>query len=364
MAVFAQADIGNALEEFGRTIARVLPQVVVFLLILIIGYLIAKAIGRIVDRVLGRVGFDRAVERGGVGRAMARTKYEPSDIIGKIVFYALMLFVLQLAFGVFGDNPISELIRGLIAYLPNIIVAIIIIVIAAAIAAAVKEVVEASLGGLSWGRGLAFGASVAILVIGVFAALDQLQVAPNVVNTLFIGLVAIVVGSAIVAIGGGGVMPMREVWERSLNRAQEEAPRVREEAQGSSERIRDRAEERADQVRQATSDTGRPSDTRPPAGTTGGVTASTGTTSAGASTSRLSDDETRPVAHDSTERLPSEPLSDERDASRRDEAGGLTQPLRQPRYDDEPPPRLRTGTLRRSGTVAEIRDLALAEDYL
>jgi mechanosensitive ion channel-like protein len=338
MAVLAQTDIGNALEEFGRTLARVLPQVVVFLLILIIGYLIARAIGRIVDRVLGRVGFDRLVERGGVGRAMARTRYEPSDIIGKIVFYGLMLFVLQLAFGVFGDNPISELIRGVIAYLPNIIVAIIIIVVAAAIAAVVKEVIEASLGGLSWGRGLAFGASVAILVIGVFAALDQLQVAPNVVNTLFIGLVAIVVGSAIVAIGGGGVMPMREVWERSLNRAQNEAPRVREEARGSSERIRDRAEERADQARQATSDTGLPSDTRPPAGTTGS-TATTGTTSGGASTSRLSDDETRPVAHDSTERLPREPLPDERDASRRGDAGDLTQPLRQPRYDDEPPPR-------------------------
>ncbi len=251
MSVFAQVDFGSSVEEFVQTVGRVLPQVVLFLLILIVGYFIAKAIGGIVDRILGRVGFDRAVERGGVGRALARTKYDPSGILGKVVFYGLMLFVLQLAFGVFGDNPISELIRGVIAYLPNVVVAIVIIVIAAAIAAAVKEIVEASLGGLSYGRALAIAASVAILVIGGFAALDQLHIAPDIVNTLFIGLVAVVAGSAIVAIGGGGIMPMRRYWERTLNRAEEEAPRVRDEARGSGERVRERGEERADQARQA-----------------------------------------------------------------------------------------------------------------
>ena len=62
---------------------------------------------------LERVGFDRMVERGRLRQA---------------VFWAVMLFVLQLAFGVFGSNPISELLRGLIAYLPNVFVAILIVV--------------------------------------------------------------------------------------------------------------------------------------------------------------------------------------------------------------------------------------------
>ena len=45
-----------------------------------------------------------------------------------MVFYALFLIVLQMAFGVFGNNPISDLLEGVIAYLPRVIVAIVIIV--------------------------------------------------------------------------------------------------------------------------------------------------------------------------------------------------------------------------------------------
>ncbi|WP_198411542.1 hypothetical protein [Cryobacterium sp. TMT2-14] len=57
-----------------------------------------------------------------------------------------MLFVLQFAFGVFGPNPVSDLLAGIIAFLPKIIVAII-IVIAAAVAAGVKTLIQGALGG-------------------------------------------------------------------------------------------------------------------------------------------------------------------------------------------------------------------------
>ena len=157
-----RAGLGDA----WASIATFLPKLVGFLLILIIGYFIAKAIAKLVDGVLERVGFDRMVERGGIGGALESSRFDASDILGKLVFYVLFLFVLQLAFGVFGPNPVSELIKGLVAYLPNVFVAIVIVVIGAAVAAAVKEIVEASLGGLSYGRGLAFAASSADLGSG------------------------------------------------------------------------------------------------------------------------------------------------------------------------------------------------------
>jgi Conserved TM helix len=239
--------LGNAWAN----IAEFLPKLLGFLLILIIGYFVVKAIAKIVDRVLERVGFDRAVERGGIGQALSKSRFDASDILSKVVFWALFLFVLQLAFGVFGPNPISDLIHGVIAYLPNVIVAIIIVVIGAAIAAAVKEIVEASLGGLSYGRGLALGASVAILAVAGFAALDQLNVAPAIVNGLFYALLAIVVGSAVIAIGLGGVDTMRRYWERAASRADSESSNIRQEAAGSKERIQQRAQERLDQARSA-----------------------------------------------------------------------------------------------------------------
>ena len=220
----------NGLGDAWATVATFVPKLIAFLVILIIGYFIAKAIAKVLDRVLERVGFDKAVERGGVGSALANSKYDASSILGKIVFYALFLFVLQLAFGIFGPNPISALIEGVISYLPRLFVAIVIVVIGAAIAAAVKEVVEASLGGLGYGRALALGASVAILVVAAFAALNELQIATPIVTGLFYALLAIVVGSAIVAIGGGGIQTMSRYWERAATRAELESANVKQQA--------------------------------------------------------------------------------------------------------------------------------------
>ena len=239
-----RAGLGDA----WASIAIFLPKLVGFLLILIIGYFIAKAIAKLVDGVLERVGFDRMVERGGIGGALESSRFDASDILGKLVFYVLFLFVLQLAFGVFGPNPVSELIKGLVAYLPNVFVAIVIVVIGAAVAAAVKEIVEASLGGLSYGRGLAFAASTLILGVAFFAALDQLNVAPNIVNGLFYALLAIIVGSAVVAIGGGGIKTMSRYWERAAQRAETETSNVQQEAQGAKDRVQSRAREHAERA--------------------------------------------------------------------------------------------------------------------
>jgi len=149
--------------------------------------------------------------------------------------------VLQFAFGVFGPNPISDLLTRVIAFLPNLFVAMIIVVVASAIASAVRDIVQATLAGLSYGRVVANTAAIAIVAIGIFAALNQINIAPAIVNGLFYTLLAVVAGSAIVAIGGGGVMPMRAQWDKWLGRMEEEAPRLRERIETRSARARQQA---------------------------------------------------------------------------------------------------------------------------
>ncbi len=229
--LLAQVDFS---ETFARAWARVVeltPKILLFLLILIVGWLVARAVSSLLDTVLEKIGFDRWVERGGVRRFLGGTEIDASDLLAKVVFYALFLIVLQLAFGVFGPNPVSDLIEGVVAYLPNIFVAILIMVVASYLASAVRDIVRGAIGGVQYGRFLAVAAYVAVLLIGVFAALTQLRIAPAIVIGLFYAILAIVVGSAIVAIGGGGIVPMRsrierwlEVGEREVARAQEETP--------------------------------------------------------------------------------------------------------------------------------------------
>src|SRR5687768_10343183 len=139
-------DVEGGLSDMLRSFLLFLPKALLFVLILVVGFLVARVVRNLVDKVLERVGFDRWVERGGIRAALARSKYDASDIVAKLVYYAILLFTLQLAFGVWGPNAVSDLIGGVVAWLPKAFVAIIIVVIAAAIAAAVKDLVSNALG--------------------------------------------------------------------------------------------------------------------------------------------------------------------------------------------------------------------------
>ena len=216
-------NFGDAVGDAFRSVMLFLPKAVAFIAILIVGWLIAKAVLKIVDKVLERVHFDRAVERGGIKTALSRSKYDASDIVAKLAYYAVLLVTLQLAFGIWGPNPISDLIAGVVAWLPRAFVAIVIVVVAAAIARAVKDIISSALGGLSYGRVLANIASVFILGLGVIAALNQIGVATTVTTPVLIAVLATVGGILIVGVGGGLVRPMQSRWENWLARAEEES---------------------------------------------------------------------------------------------------------------------------------------------
>jgi len=216
-------NIQAALRDALSTVAGFVPRLLLFLVILLVGWLIAKALRKVVDKLLERVGFDHAVERGGIGRALSRSKYDASDLIAALVYYAILLVTLQLAFGVFGPNPISALLVGIVAFLPRLAVAIIIVVIAAAIAAAVKDLLVGVLGGLSYGRVVANVAAVFITALGVIAALSQIGIAIAVTLPVLITVLATVGGVLVVGVGGGLITPMRQRWERWLDHAEQEA---------------------------------------------------------------------------------------------------------------------------------------------
>lgn len=243
----------DALRDGLSTVATFVPKFLAFIVILVVGWLVAKAIAKAVDKVLERVGFDRAVERGGVKKALENSKYDASSIVGKLVYYALLLFVLQLAFGVWGPNPISDLISGVISFLPKAIVAIVIIVVASAIAAAVRELITNTLGGLSYGKVLANIASIFILGLGVIAALNQVGIATTVTLPVLIAVLATIGGILVVGVGGGLIKPMQHRWEGYLNKAEAESGNIRQEV-ASAPGVKEQARQAKDKHSDSTPD--------------------------------------------------------------------------------------------------------------
>ena len=149
-----------------------------------------------------RIGFDRWVEREhlrplstGPG-SMPPTSY-PSSPSGPA------LISLQLAFGVFGPNPVSDLIQGIIAYLPNLFAAVVILVIVAALAKVVTDPLAAALevsaasGSRVWQEWPSSSSGSSRPESAADRAGDR--------QRSLHALLAIVVGVAIVAFGGGGI---------------------------------------------------------------------------------------------------------------------------------------------------------------
>jgi Conserved TM helix len=227
MGAVAQIDVGKSLQNVLDAVIRVVPKLVVFVIILIIGWIVAKVIQRAVAMVLRRLHFDRVAERGVVGEALRRGEYDASGLLAKLVYYAILLVTLQVAFSVFGPNPVSNVLRSIVAWLPRLAVAVIIVIIASAIAHAVRDLVGAALGGLSYGRLLANLSAIFIIALGVIAALNQVGIATTVTEPVLIAVLATVGAVIAIGMGGGMVRPMQQRWERWLTRAETETASAR-----------------------------------------------------------------------------------------------------------------------------------------
>jgi hypothetical protein len=214
------ASITDQFTDLLGHVVNVAVKVVIFLVIMGLGWIIGRWIFKWLGAFLRRVGFDRAVEHGGLARMLGQNR--ASDLTARLVEIGFLLFVLQLAFGVFGPNPVSDLIHAVVAWLPKLFVAIVIIVVTAAVAGWVRETIRSALGGLSYGPPIAVSAQVLILGLGLIAALDQIGVATSVTLPVLIAALGTVAGIAIVGVGGGLIKPMQHRWERILNRAETE----------------------------------------------------------------------------------------------------------------------------------------------
>jgi hypothetical protein len=226
----AAIDIGQSLQRMLDNVVRIVPKLIIFVVILVIGWIVAKIIERAVAAILERMHFNRVAERGVVGRALERSDYDASRLLARLFFYAVLLVTLQLAFNVFGRNPVSDLLRAIVAWLPRLAVAVIIVVIASAIAHAVRDLLAAALGAVSYGRFLADAVAAFIIVLGIIAALNQIGIATTVTEPVLITVLATIGAILAIGVGGGMIKPMQQRWERILSTAERDVETVRSSA--------------------------------------------------------------------------------------------------------------------------------------
>ncbi|MGH7506967.1 MAG: mechanosensitive ion channel family protein [Longimicrobiales bacterium] len=224
---------GEQLNQGITEIGEFFPRLAAAVGILMVGFLIAKMAERGTDAALHRIGFDRWMREGGVTEALERagTTLDPSTVIARLVFWTVMLLVMILAGNALGVAAVSVLFGELLSYIPSVIAAVIVLVLGILLGEFVKDLILASAGGLPAAPTLARAAKAAIILLAAFMALEQLDIAEDIVLVFFIAVVGAAALAAGIAFGLGGrevaAEIAREWYER--NRRRPDRRRIRKE---------------------------------------------------------------------------------------------------------------------------------------
>lgn len=223
--MLAEIDFDESLQQTIDDVTTFVPKLVAALIIFVIGWFIARVIRKVIHRVLTQVKFDGLVDRSGLGTYVERAGYPDSGaLLAKVLYWGLMLIVLKLTIGVFGDSPVQEALDGMVAFIPKVFVAIVIIVITGAVANVVRELVSPAVAHLSYDRTIVGFVGGVIWFIGGFAALDQLQVAEDVVDTLFEYSVGAFFLILVIKFGIGGIWSARDrFWPKVYDRIESDS---------------------------------------------------------------------------------------------------------------------------------------------
>src|SRR6266516_979736 len=200
--------IFNALSNAVNLILTFIPRFIVFLVILIVGWIIAALLERAVTFLLRKVGFDRMSNRIGLTRFEQRmgVTLDSAGILGKIVFWFILLIFLVPAADALGLPAVSNILNTLVAYIPNVFVAILVLFLGTLAATVVADLVRGAVASANIGSPAIFAGIARWAIIGFAAlvALEQLKISPDLINELF-GAVVLAVAIAFgLAFGLGG----------------------------------------------------------------------------------------------------------------------------------------------------------------
>lgn len=190
-------------EFFTTTIGTSLFDLAIALIILVVGYIVARIVAGITRRLLKRTNLDNRLADA-LSQPGETRKFEVEDVIGKIVFWLLMIFVFVAFFERIGmagiAAPLSAFLNNVTTdYLPSLVGAGILLLVAWLVATALKFLVQKAVtltklderlskyGALEEGEKVTFGQSLASAVFWLVFLLFL----PSVLSALGIAEIAI-----------------------------------------------------------------------------------------------------------------------------------------------------------------------------
>jgi hypothetical protein len=221
-----------------------IPKVIGFAIIVFVGWFIASLIEKGVAAILRAIKFNDLAQRSGLADFVARmgTHTDTAGVLGIIIKWFIRLIALVVAFDALGLPAVSDVLRQLLLWLPNVVVAVVVLVIGGLAARALGNLIRGATSEAGFGNPdvLAKVAAVMIWGFAIVVAVNQIGVATELVNTLFMAFVGAIALGAALAFGLGGRDTAAEIVRNWYSKAQQKSGQIARSADAMERRVSDR----------------------------------------------------------------------------------------------------------------------------
>lgn len=199
----------SSLTDLWLQFVSFLPSLIAALVVFFVGWAISVAIGRLVEKILVVLRVNQAFESiKGLKTAAQRANLNLNipRVVGEIAKWFLLIVTLLAATDILGLQEVSSFLTSVLLYIPNVVVAALILIIAVLLGNFVYRTVLASVDAAGFKSGAAAAAisKWAIIVFALFAALLQLKVATQLIQTILTAFFAMVALAGGLSFGLGG----------------------------------------------------------------------------------------------------------------------------------------------------------------
>lgn len=217
-----QVDIFVAsLTTFWTQLASFVPQLIAALLLLFIGWILAKLARSGVRRLLTAMKFDKITEKSGLEAFMQHAELELSlaGVISNLVYWLIILVMIVTVANSLGLQMVADLFNKVVFYIPNVIVAILVLVFGTILARFINRLVFAWLNNMEFDGALTVStfSEYAMMVFVFFIAMEQLQIANELLTAAFIIAFGAVGLAFAIAFGMGAKDWASRVIEKATN---------------------------------------------------------------------------------------------------------------------------------------------------
>jgi len=179
-----------SLTSFWTQLASFIPQLLGAIIALVLGWILAKLARSGIMRLLTLLKFDRATEKSGLESFMKHAELDLSvgSVIGNLVYWLIILVMIVTVANSLGLQVVADLFNKVVLYIPNVIVAILVLVFGAILARFINRLVFAWLNNMEFDGALTVStfSEYAMMVFVFFVAMEQLQIANELLTAAFI----------------------------------------------------------------------------------------------------------------------------------------------------------------------------------